>query len=124
MNFNKEEFAEILQIMSNSYGSINKMAKKTGVTASYISKLIRLKYNNPPSPEILQKLSDNSISLTSYDNLMCICGYSNNTKQNINNNSINFNFIKYKNLNKTGQKKVNDYINDLIATNKYNKKIE
>lgn len=124
MNFQKEEFAEILQIMSSNYGSINKMAKKTGVTASYISKLIRLQYNSPPSPEILQKLSDNSISLTSYDNLMYICGYSNNTKQNINNNSINFNFIKYNNLNKTGQKKVNDYINDLIATNKYNKKIE
>ena len=124
MNFKKEEFAEILQIMSNSYGSINKMAKKTGVTASYISKLIRLKYSSPPSPEILQKLSDNSITLTSYDNLMYICGYSNETKTNVNNNSINFNFIKYNNLNKTGQKKVNDYINDLIATNKYNKEIE
>lgn len=124
MDFKKEEFAEILQLMSNSYGSINKMAKKTGVTASYISKLIRLQYNSPPSPEILQKLSDNSISITSYDNLMYICGYSNKTKQIVNNNSINFNFIKYNNLNKIGQKKVNDYINDLIDTNKYNKKIE
>ena len=128
MDFQKEAFSEILQIISNSYGSINKMAKKTGVTAAYISKLIRLQYNSPPSPEILKKISDNSHALTSYDNLMHICGYLDNTKLDLNNSkmkddySINLNFLLYNRLNDIGQKKVNDYIKDLINTKKYNKK--
>jgi len=133
MNFKKEQFAEILQTLSDRYGSINKLAKKSGVTASYISKLIRLQYNSPPSPEILQKLANNSFDFTSYNHLMYICGYLDNTKPNKNNNldnpktnvnnySINLNFILYDKLDETGQEKVNDYIKDLTTTNKYNKK--
>lgn len=128
MNFQKEKFAEILKEISNSYGSINKMATKTGVTASYISKLIRLQYESPPSPEILKKISDNSNFITTYDNLMNICGYLENTKSNVNNfkiqdnYSMNFNFTLYNKLNDTGQQKVNDYIKDLVNTKEYNKK--
>ena len=128
MNFKKEQFAKILKEISNSYGSINKMAQKTGVTASYISKLIRLQYDSPPSPEILKKISDNSNFITNYDTLMNICGYLENTKFNSNNSkmkddySLNFSFTLYNKLNDTGQEKVNDYIKDLVNTKKYNKK--
>lgn len=128
MNFQKEKFSKILKQISDSYGSINKMANKTGVTASYISKLIRLQYESPPSPEILKKISDNSNFITTYDNLMNICGYLENTKLNVNNfkiqdnYSMNFNFTLYNKLNDTGQQKVNDYIKDLVNTKEYNKK--
>lgn len=122
MNFQKEEFSKILKNICDSYGSINKMANKSGVTASYISKLIRLLYDSPPSPEILRKIADNSNNITDYNTLMNICGYLNNKRLDKNNYSTNFNFILYNRLNKTGQDKVNNYIEDLINTNKYNKK--
>ena len=77
MNFDKENFAKILIKIKDSYGSINQMAEKTGVTSAYLSKLIRLMYNNAPSPEILKKIADNSNGIVSYYELMIICGYVN-----------------------------------------------
>lgn len=77
MNFNKEKFSEILLNIKDSYGSINQMAEKTGVTAAYISKLIRLMYDNAPSPEILKKIAENSNGITTYQTLMEVCGYIN-----------------------------------------------
>ena len=121
MNFQKEKFSKILKNICDSYGSINKMANKSGVTASYISKLIRLLYDSPPSPEILKKIADNSNNITDYNTLMNICGHLNNKRLDKNNYSTNFNFILYNRLDKTGQEKVNNYIEDLINTNKYNK---
>lgn len=127
MNFQKEKFAKILKDISYSYGSINKMAIETGVTASYISKLVRLLYDSPPSPEILKKIADNSNNITNYDTLMNVCGYLDNSKPSKldnpkNNNAFeNFN-LQYIKLDNAGQKKVDDYIQDLINTNKYNKK--
>lgn len=75
MNFDKEKFSKILTKIKNTYGSINLMADKTGITAAYISKLIRLMYDNAPSPEILKKISDHSNGITNYEELMRICGY-------------------------------------------------
>ena len=80
MNFDKERFSEILVKIKDRYGSINQMAEKTGVTAAYISKLIRLMYDNAPSPEILKKIGDNSNEVTSYKELMDVCGYLNPVK--------------------------------------------
>lgn len=77
MNFDKEKFSEILIKIKDSYGSINQMAEKTDVTAAYISKLIRLMYNNAPSPEILNKIASNSNNIITYPELMQICGYYN-----------------------------------------------
>lgn len=127
MNFQKEKFAKILKDISYSYGSINKMANETGVTASYISKLIRLLYDSPPSPEILKKIADNSNNITNYDTLMYICGYLDNSKpsklDNPKSNNVFESFnLQYIKLDNAGQKKVDDYIQDLINTNKYNKK--
>lgn len=75
MNFDKKIFSEILIKIKNTYGSINKMAEKTGITSAYLSKLIRLMYNNAPSPEILKKIADNSNGIISYAQLMEVCGY-------------------------------------------------
>lgn len=75
MNFDKENFSKILIKIKDSYGSINQMAEKTGITSAYISKLIRLMYDNAPSPDILWKLSSNSNGIVTYFDLMEICGY-------------------------------------------------
>lgn len=74
-NFDKEKFSEILISIKDSYGSINQMAEKTGVTSAYISKLIRIMYNNAPSPEILKKIARASNGIITYQELMQICGY-------------------------------------------------
>ena len=76
MKFDKENFSKILIKIKDTYGSINQMAEKTGVTSAYLSKLIRLMYDNAPSPEILKKIADNSNGIVTYDELMTICGYS------------------------------------------------
>ena len=75
MDFDKKEFARILLNIKNIYGSINKMAEKTDVTSAYLSKLSRLMYDNPPSPEILKKIANFSGGITSYNELMYVCGY-------------------------------------------------
>lgn len=75
MNFDKESFSQILIQIKDSYGSINKMAEKSDVTAAYISKLIRLMYSNAPSPVILEKIAKNSNGITTYEDLMRVCGH-------------------------------------------------
>lgn len=75
MNFDKENFAKILVKIKNTYGSINKMSEKMGITTAYLSKLIRLKYDNAPSPDILNKISSNSNGIITYNELMEVCGY-------------------------------------------------
>lgn len=75
MKFDKENFSKILIKIKDTYGSINQMAEKTGVTSAYLSKLIRLMYDNAPSPEILKKIANNSNGVVSYYELMILCGY-------------------------------------------------
>lgn len=75
MKFDKENFSKILMKIKDTYGSINQMADKTGVTSAYLSKLIRLMYDNAPSPDILKKIADNSNGVISYYELMILCGY-------------------------------------------------
>lgn len=75
MKFDKENFSKILTKIKDSHGSINRMAEKTDITAAYISKLIRLMYDNAPSPDVLKKIADNSNGIVSYYELMIVCGY-------------------------------------------------
>lgn len=141
--FNKNEFAKILQKIVSQYDSISSFTEKSSLDRTYISKCINKKLEHPPSPNILRKISNNSNNITNYIILMYTCGYLNdndfvyfdNLKLNANNSknnySADFYFIKnndiqtnelYNKLNEDGQEKVNNYIQDLINTNKYNKK--
>lgn len=83
MEFDVKAFSNILKTLCNYHGSINKMAKKTGVTASYICKLIKLKYKEAPSPKILRRIANNSDGLFTYLELMYICGYFREDEYNI-----------------------------------------
>ena len=83
MEFDVKAFSNILKTLCDYHGSINKMAKKTGVTASYICKLIKLKYKEAPSPKILRRIANNSDGLFTYLELMYICGYFREDEYNI-----------------------------------------
>ena len=75
MKFDAIAFSNILKTLCGYYGSMSRLADKTGVTASHICKLIKLKYKEAPSPKILRKIADNSDKLFTYLELMYICGY-------------------------------------------------
>ena len=74
--FNVKRFSEILEKISDSYSSISEFAEKSEVNRTYLSKYINMKLDNPPTPKILEKIANASNRITSYDELMFICGYS------------------------------------------------
>lgn len=76
--YNKKKFIEILEKIKNTYSSLNEMARKSGATSSYLSKIMALKYEEPPSPKILKGIAENSHDIISYMDLLYICGYIDN----------------------------------------------
>lgn len=73
--FKKNDFANILKEINSNYDSMTNFAKKASFDRSYISKYINMKLDNPPTPKILEKISDASNGLASYYDLLAICGY-------------------------------------------------
>lgn len=73
--FNKYLFSNILNKINSNYDSMTEFGKKANLDRTYISKYINNKLDNPPSPEILKKISEASNGITSYYELMEICGY-------------------------------------------------
>lgn len=75
MMFNKETFSNILKKINASYETMTEFAKKAEFDRTYISKYINQKLDNPPTPKILEKIAKASNGITSYTELMEICGY-------------------------------------------------
>lgn len=75
MNYNKDKFLSILNKLKESFGSQNKMAEALGISSSYITKIYDENTKNPPAPEYLKKIADNSKGITTYEELMEVCGY-------------------------------------------------
>lgn len=73
--FDKEKLSEIIKKCQGEM-SLNEFARLTDVDVGYLSRLINMKKKNPPSPNILKKLSDKTTFVT-YEELMEICGYIN-----------------------------------------------
>ncbi len=73
--FNQKLFSDILSKINSTYSSMTEFGKKADLDRSYISKYINRKLTNPPSPDILKKISDASNGMVSYYELMEICGY-------------------------------------------------
>lgn len=71
--YNKEKFSELLNQIKGER-SINTYAKESGVSAAYISKLLRGLYPKAPSPEIIKKLHDRQAEV-SYGDLMVAAGH-------------------------------------------------
>lgn len=73
--FDKEKFSEILKSIYNSYENQRAFAEATGVNRAYLSRYMNMKIDNPPSPKILKNIADGAKNITTYDELMNICGY-------------------------------------------------
>ncbi len=73
--FSKEKFSEILKKINNTYSNMTDFSANAKFDRTYISKYINQKLNNPPSPKILEKIARASNGITTYENLMRICGY-------------------------------------------------
>ena len=73
--FNQQKFSEILNNIVKKYDSISDFANVSSLGRSYISKYINLKLDSPPSPKILEKISNHSKNVTNYYELMQVCGY-------------------------------------------------
>ena len=73
--FFKAIFSKILSDINASYPSMSEFSKRANFDRTYISKYINQKYVNPPTPRILEKIADASHGITSYEELMRICGY-------------------------------------------------
>lgn len=79
-NFDKKIFSNILQKIYKQYSNQREFAKITNVNRTYISKYINEKLEAPPSPKILKRLAKVSKGLSTYQELMKICGYLNDDK--------------------------------------------
>lgn len=72
--YNRNKFLMILDRIKNEYYSQNSMAESLGVSSSYITKIYTEKLN-PPAPEMLRKIAKASKGITTYKELMQVCGY-------------------------------------------------
>lgn len=73
--FNAKGFSNILQKITDTYTSISDFSDKSEVNRTYLSKYINMKLENPPSPKVLMKIANNSNDITTYEELMGICGF-------------------------------------------------
>ena len=73
--FDKFKFAEIIKNIKGTYSSQEEFAKKSDIGRTYLSQYMNMKLKEPPKPKILQKLAENSNGITTYNELMNICGY-------------------------------------------------
>lgn len=131
--FNKEKFSKVLEQINSNYTSMTEFAKFADFDRTYISKGINLKLQNPPTPDILKKIANSSKGVTTYIELMYICGYI--TDENMNeledllNKVYNLksmennvkNLLDNMNLNDEEKRIATNYANDTIHQLKSNK---
>lgn len=126
MMFDKQKFSDILNKIVKEYDSITEFTALAGVGRSYISKFIHLKMSTPPSPKVLRKIADASKDITTYNELMYLCGHLNITKEyNINfpQNASGISVVpeiisKLHTLSDIELDKVNEYIDFIIIQKK------
>lgn len=73
--FDKLKFADILSTIYMTYNNQYEFAKLSTINRTYLSKFMNLKIDNPPKPMILRKIAKASKGITTYKELMQICGY-------------------------------------------------
>ena len=79
--FDKIKFAKVLNDINDTYDTMTEFSEKSGVNRTYLSQYINMKLDNPPTPKILGKISDASNGITTYEELMLICGYINKSME-------------------------------------------
>lgn len=73
--FDKNKFAQILKNITDTYESQREFSKKSKINRTYLSQYINMKLDEPPKPKLLEKLAISSHGITTYAELMEVCGY-------------------------------------------------
>lgn len=73
--FNKESFSILIKKIKDTYDSQEEFSKKSGIGRTYLSQYMNQKMDKPPKETILNKLADASNGITTYKELLYICGY-------------------------------------------------
>lgn len=73
--FDKKRFAQIIKNISDTYDNQRIFAEKSEINRTYLSQYMNMKLDEPPKPKTLQKLSIASNGITTYTELMKVCGY-------------------------------------------------
>lgn len=85
--FNRELFRDLL-IKARGERTNEDYSKASGVSRPYISAYLNLRRNDPPSPEILKRLSENAFNNITYEDFMKAAGYiPSNASNNVQNNN-------------------------------------
>lgn len=80
--FDKSKFAQTLKDICETYSSQRDFSKKSEINRTYLSQYMNMKLDKPPKPEILKKIANFSNGITSYTELMFMCGYLKNEYEN------------------------------------------
>lgn len=72
--YNLDKFINILKECQGT-SSLNEYARISDIDVGYLWRIINKKKSNPPSPKILQKIANTSKGITTYYELMQVCGY-------------------------------------------------
>lgn len=73
--FDKKKFALILKNISDTYENQRDFAQKSEINRTYLSQYMNMKIEKPPKPEILARLANASNGITTYEELMKVCGH-------------------------------------------------
>ena len=113
--FQKENFSNILKKILMNYDSIQDFANHVEMDRGYLSRNINMKLENPPTPKILKRIADNSKGITTYEELMSVCGYMENIinpfKENLDDNIFYSYMTSFALLSSTERKYIIEYIN-------------
>lgn len=80
--FDKSKFAQIIKNIKETYNSQEEFSKKSGIGRTYLSQYMNMRLDEPPLPRMLEKLAKASHGITTYKDLMKICGYTEKTLEN------------------------------------------
>lgn len=73
--FDKTKFSQIIKKIKETYNSQEEFSRESGIGRTYLSQYMNMKLEEPPKPKLLEKLAISSHGVTTYAELMEICGY-------------------------------------------------
>lgn len=75
--FDKNKFSNILKKVLEQYNNQNEFAHKSNIGRAYISRILNMRLDTPPKPSTLEGIANASKGITTYSELMQVCGYTN-----------------------------------------------
>lgn len=112
--YNQDKLIDIIKA-SQGHLSLNEFARISDIDSAYLSRILNKKRTNPPSPKVLKKLADASHGVTTYEELMTICGH-------IDENDLNSYLLGMLGLTKLDEANFNNQLKE-ISLSDYEEKI-